>query len=264
MGKTKTAFIGETLPEEKPKKKKEDKKPEVTRAPGQKGGERVKMVGADEPTPSTETSESKPNGEVTQTKGPRLRGKNYKQSLAKIDKSKLYSVSEAIKLVKEADFAKFDSSVELHLVVKKEGLNTQLELPHSSGQSKKVEIASDKTVKKLEDGKVDFDILLATADMMPKLVPFARILGPKGLMPNPKNGTLIKSEKDADKFSGNTINIKTERKAPIIHILIGKKSMSEKDLTENLEAVLKTVNRRQIVKAYLCTSMSPSAKIKID
>jgi large subunit ribosomal protein L1 len=124
------------------------------------------------------------------------------------------------------------------LVVKKPGLSAQITLPFSAGRTKKVEVANDKTIEKLQTGKVDFDILLATADMMPKLVPFARVLGPKGLMPNPKNGTLIKSLKEAEKFSGNSVSLKTEKDKPLVHTTVGKLSQKDDELIKNTETIL--------------------------
>ncbi|OGM11039.1 hypothetical protein A2Z22_03695 [Candidatus Woesebacteria bacterium RBG_16_34_12] len=194
---------------------------------------------------------------------PRIRGKKYKIAKAKVDKTKFYPISEAIKLIKETSYGKFDASIELHLVVKKQGLNINVSLPHSFGKAKKVEICGEKTLKKLEKGIVDFDVLLATPEMMPKLVPYAKILGPKGLMPNPKTGTLIKDKKDADKFSSGTISVKTEKKAPLIHQTIGKVSQNNKELEENMVVLIDTISAKQISKAYLSSSMSPSVKLQL-
>jgi ribosomal protein L1 len=83
------------------------------------------------------------------------------------------------------------------------------------------------------------------------------------MMPNPKNGTLIKSEKEAEKFSEDSVTIKTEKKQPVIHTIIGKVSFKKKDLAENAQAVLKEIPARQIVSAYLTSSMSPSVKLKV-
>jgi large subunit ribosomal protein L1 len=193
----------------------------------------------------------------------KVRGKKYTESKTKVNLSKLYSVKEAVKLVKETSYSRFDGSFELHLVVKKKGLTANLELPYSSGKAKRVEIADDKTIEKLQKGRVDFDVLLATAEMMPKLVPFAKILGPKGLMPNPKLGTLIKSTKDAEKFKGNRTNLKTEKDAPLIHTVVGKVSQKDEELIANIQAVLDAVGARQIEKAFAKATMSPSVKIQI-
>jgi len=149
------------------------------------------------------------------------------------------------------------------LIVKKQGLVVNVTLPHSAGKEKKIEVASDETIKKLESGKVDFDLLLSTADFMPKLVKFAKILGPKGLMPNPKNGTIIKTESDAKKFSGNTKTIKTEKEAPLIHTSFGKFSQKDSELIENANAILKAIDKKQIVRAFMKSTMSPSIKLQI-
>jgi len=202
--------------------------------------------------------------EEKKEKQPKVRSKSYQASKTKIESGKSYTVPNAIKLVKEISYSKFEGSMELHIVVKKAGSSAQVTLPYSGGKQKKIEIATDVTIKKLQDGKIDFDILLATADMMPKLVAFARILGPKGLMPNPKNGTIIKSEKDASKFSGNTLSLKTEKDAPLIHIVVGKVSQKDEELVENIDTVLKALGKdKQVVRVFLKSTMSPSVKLII-
>ncbi len=211
-------------------------------------------------TPATEETAEKSKRQ----KKAKVRSKNYKSAYSKIDKSKFYSIPNSIKLLKEINYSKFDSAVELHLVVKTKGLNVNAKLPFSGGKAKKVEIADDKTVEKLKTGKIDFDILLATADMMPKLVQYARVLGPRGMMPNPKNGTLIKSVKEADKFAGNSLNLKTEKEQPVIHTVIGKLSQADSELEENTKTVIDAVNSKQIVKVYIKSTMSPSIKLAIN
>jgi len=84
------------------------------------------------------------------------------------------------------------------------------------------------------------------------------------MMPNPKNGTLLKDIKDAEKFSLDKMVVKTEKKAPIIHTTVGKLSMSDSDLAENITAVIKAVGDRQILKCYLTASMSPSVKVAVN
>ena len=245
-------------PEETKKKEKDKKKAKIAGV-GLKGGERIKTV---EGGPIIK--EEKPEAAEPTTKKIRkvkIRGKKYQDAKAKVDKTKLYPIEEAVQLIKKTSYSSFDGTIELHLVTKKEGLTLKVKLPHPAGKQKRVEIASDTTIKKLEKGKIDFDVLLATAKMMPKLVPFAKVLGPKGLMPNPKNGTLIKSKEEAQKFPANTLIIKTEKKAPLIHTVVGKISQKNKEVVENTEAILSAIGKRQIQKAYLTSTMGPSVKI---
>ncbi|EKE05031.1 MAG: 50S ribosomal protein L1 [uncultured bacterium] len=192
------------------------------------------------------------------------RSKKYLESKSKVSKATLYKIEDAIKAVKDATYSKFDGTMELHLNIKKTGVNVQVTLPFSSGKTKKIEIADEKTLAKLKEGKIDFDLLLATAEMMPKLAIFARLLGPKGLMPNPKNGTVIKSEKDAEKFKGNLITLKSEREAPLLHTSFGKVSQKTEELVKNAESILNALGgSKSISKAYMKSTMSPSVKLVI-
>jgi large subunit ribosomal protein L1 len=200
----------------------------------------------------------------TKRKEPKVRGKNYKQAKTKIDKNKIYTISAALELLSEMSYTKFDPTVELHIKTKKGNVNTSLTLPNSTGKSKKIELANEATIKKLKSGKIDFDVLLATGEMMPKLVPFAKILGPKGLMPNPKNGTLLKDAKDAKKFSADKVTLKTEKNAPLIHTTVGKLSIDKEKLSQNIEAIFDSIGRKQIVSAHLAASMTPSVRVEID
>lgn len=192
------------------------------------------------------------------------RGKKYLESKSKISKTTSYRLEDAVKAVKESSYSKFDGTMELHLNVRKTGVNVQVTLPFSSGKTKKIEIADEKTLAKLKEGKIDFDLLLATADMMPKLAMYARLLGPRGLMPNPKNGTVIKSEKDAEKFKGNLITLKTEREANLIHTSFGKVSQKAEELVKNVQSIIDALGgSKTIDKAYMKSTMSPSVKLAI-
>jgi large subunit ribosomal protein L1 len=261
MGKMKIAEEGINKNKEKSEKAHKAEAEKVHLA-GLKGGQRVKMVEEVPSEAEVKTEEAKKSGGRKIVE--KIRGKKYVEAKKKFDNSKVYSVSEAIKFVKETSYSKFDGTVELHMIVKKAGISASLTLPHQAGKTKRVEIASDETVEKLKLGKIDFDILVATAAMMPKIVPFARLLGPKGLMPNPKNGTLVPDEKKAKSFSTGTIALKTEKEAPLVHTVIGKVSQDGKELSENLEAIFKAFGGvKQIDKAYIKPTMGPSVKIKI-
>ena len=261
MGKTKIAEEGINKNKEKSERahKAETEKVHLS---GLKGGQRVKMVEEEPSQAEVKTEEIKKSGGRKIVE--KVRGKKYVDAKKKFDNSKTYSIAEAIKLVKETSYSKFDGTVELHMIVKKAGVSTQVTLPHQAGKTKKVEIATDETVEKLKSGKIDFDVLVATSAMMPKLVPFARLLGPKGLMPNPKNGTLVPDEKKAKSFSTGTVALKTEKEAPLVHTVIGKVSQDSKELTENLEAIFKAFGGgKQIDKIYIKATMGPSVKVKV-
>lgn len=232
---------------------------------GLKGGQRVKVVEAapteEAPVIAEGTIEKK---EAKKKIVEKVRGKKYVSAKAKIDREKLYKIADAVKLVKELSYSKFPGTMELHLIVKKTGTSVNLTLPHTAGREKKVEIADDATIEKLKSGKIDFDILVATPAMMPKLVPFARLLGPKGLMPNPKNGTLVADPKKAQGFSAASITLKTEKEAPLIHTVVGKNSQDDKEIKENIEAIFKALGgSKQIERAFLKSTMSPSVKLAV-
>lgn len=265
MGKMKTAMVGESKNQEKHEKAHKGEEQEV-HISGLKGGQRMKMVEAapTEEAPIFEEGTNAPEVVAKAKKVERVRGKKYVEAKGKLDHEKFHKVSEAVALVKETSYSKFDGTMELHLVVKKVGASAQVALPFQAGKVKKVEIASDETVEKLKAGKIDFDILVATPDLMPKLVPFARLLGPKGLMPNPKNGTLVNDPKKLKSFSTSSVTLKTEREAPLVHTVVGKVSQKDEEITANIEAVLKAFGGdKGINRVFLKSTMSPSAKIKI-
>lgn len=252
MGKTKTAFVSQ-----------EDKKQELSGAEEYKQKQAKKAQKKAQETPGgtseeVETPKTQVKKQVVST-----RGKKYLNSKGKIDKNKSYEIGEAIGLIKEASYSKFDGTMEMHLGVRKTGLTTNITLPHLTGKTKKIEIADATTLEKLAKGKIDFDVLLATPEMMPKIIPFARLLGPKGLLPNPKNGTVIKKAEDAKRFSADTMTLKTEKDFPLIHTSFGKVSMETDKLKVNAETIINAIGTKQIVSCYLKATMSPSVKISL-
>ena len=180
------------------------------------------------------------------------------------DKTKLYSVDEAIKLLKKIKFTAFDQSVELHLNVDETGLRGEVELPNSTGKTVRIAVVDDKVLENIEKGKIDFDVLVTHPSFMPKLAKFAKVLGPKGLMPNPKAGTISPTpDVVVKKFQKGTIRWKTEAKAPLIHQMIGKLSHDDKALVENATKFVSSVGAKHIQNAFIKSTMSPSLKIEI-
>jgi ribosomal protein L1 len=204
------------------------------------------------------SAEKKP---VLQKKAKKVRGKKYQAVRAQLDKTKIYDPAQAITLVKKFSYAKFDASVEVHIVVKEVGTSVNLTLPHSTGKSVNVVIANDQILADVEQGKINFDVLLASPEFMPKLAKLAKILGPKGLMPNPKNGTLTpKPELKKKELEAGAFTLQTEKKAPLMHLVIGKVSMDNTILEENLLTVIRAL-KNKIVKLALAPTMGPSIRV---
>lgn len=193
------------------------------------------------------------------------KGINYLSAQKKVDASKNYSLGDAVKLVQDMAYAKFDETVEVHINLKEEGLKGEVTLPHGTGQEVVVAIADDKLLGELDNSAINFDVLIASPAFMPKLVKYARVLGPKGLMPNPKNGTVSENpEQAAKKFKSGGIHFKSEAKAPLIHQAVGKVSFKPEQLTENVGAFVKAVGMKNITDVYVSATMTPSVRISTE
>lgn len=210
-----------------------------------------------------------------------------------VDKNKLYPVSDATALIKEVNTTSFDSSVDMHLKLgvdprkPDQAIRGTVTLPHGTGKSKTVLVLSmpgdeqaaidagadfvglDEYVQKIKDGWTDVDVIIATPNVMPKIAPIGRILGPRGLMPNPKSGTVTTdvAAAVADVKKGK-ISFRVD-KYGIIHASIGRSSFSAQQLSDNLNELVKTIVRMKPVSAkgtflkslFLATTMSPSVKV---
>lgn len=201
----------------------------------------------------------------------KTRSSSYQEKASLLEKDRQYSLSEAVALLPQLKRAKFDETVELHLTTLETGVSGSVTLPHGTGKTIRVQIADgadqkglEDLIKKIESGNIEFDILVATPDAMPKLARTARILGPKGLMPNPKNGTVTpKPDEVAKKYEAGQINFKTEAKAPLLHIAIGKVSFEETQIKDNAKAVLSSIDKKQIKNATLKSTMSPAIHLDV-
>jgi large subunit ribosomal protein L1 len=204
-----------------------------------------------------------------------------------------YPIGEAIKKLKAGRKAKFDATVELHINLDidptKQNVRFQANLPHGTGKTKKVAVLSSKKfanadislsetdLPKIESGelkpKVDFEVLVTEPKYMPMLAKYAKILGPAGVMPNPKNGTVADDiEKALEQIKKGKVDIKTEKDAPLIHTIIGKISFDDKALEENLMEVINILKQNKppktnpiwIKSIYIASSMGPSVKVAFD
>lgn len=241
--------MSKTTQEKKAKLAKEQTKVEVQT-------QEVEQKAVEEASPADTTQ--------TKLKVAKIRGKKYLSAKKKIDVTKYYPLKEAVKLVKETSFSKFDGKVEAHVTVFDIGNIGEITFPYLESVGKKVVVLNDTILTEIKDGKVNFDILIATPATMPKLLPFARILGPKGLMPNPKNGTLTDDTEGAvKKLSVAKTIVKTEKKSPVIHMVVGKVSQPAEELIANVDELIKIVKSNKIKKLALCATMGPCVKVEI-
>jgi len=219
--------------------------------------------------------------------------KRIKQERSKVNKSDAYSSEQAISLVKQTASAKFNESIEAHISLNidpkyaDQQLRTTVVLPHGTGKSIRIAalVASDKVteaeslgiavvgsedlVEDISAGKLDFDLLIATADMMPKLAKLGRVLGPKGLMPSPKAGTVTSNlSNTVDEFKKGKLEYRAD-KTGIVHISFGKADFTEEQLLENLKAFYSSVESNKptgvkgkyIKKFTICSTMGPGVLV---
>jgi large subunit ribosomal protein L1 len=225
------------------------------------------------------------------------RGRKYTEALAKIEPDKAYGPEEAVKLAKEAAFARFDETVELHL---RTGLDprhadqqirgTAL-LPHGLGKKVRVvvfaegeaarealnagaeEVGADDLIKKVEGGWTDFDVALAQRELMGKVGRLGRVLGPRGLMPNPRTGTVVEGDDMAkavrDAQQGR-VEFRLDKTA-LVHVPIGKVSFEESALLENMATLVNEIVQAKpsgtkghyIRSATLTTTMGPGIELDL-
>ena len=219
--------------------------------------------------------------------------KNRKAALSKIDRNKLYLVTEAAQLIKEITTTKFDASVDLdiRLGVDPKNANQMVRgtttLPHGTGKNVRVlalcspdkeqeakdagadHVGLDEYIKKIKEGWTDVDVIITTPNIMPQIGALGKILGPRGLMPNPKSGTVTANiAKAVNDVKKGKVEFKVD-KAGIIHTLIGKASFDSKKLAENASEILQTIFKHKPSSAKgtyfksisISSSMSPGIKI---
>ncbi len=225
------------------------------------------------------------------------RGKKYNAAAAKIDRDKNYSLAEGVTLAKETSTTSFDSTVEVHFNTTldprqaDQQIRTSVTLPKGLGKTVRVlvfaegdgakaaldagadYIVDDEMIKKIQGGWTDFDAAIATPSQMGKVGRLGRILGPRGLMPSPKSGTVVADDqlpRVINEAKAGRVELRLDRTANI-HAAIGKASFSDADLLENLTAIVDTVKRVRpaaakgayIKRSTITTTMGPAIRIDI-
>ena len=225
------------------------------------------------------------------------RGKNYQEAVKLLDRTKAYLPQEAIELAKKTASAKFDETVELHLRMGVDPRNASQQvrgvalLPHglgkkvrvlvfAQGEAEKIAqtagadiVGGDELVKKIEDGWLEFDTAIATPEMMGKVGRLGKVLGRRGLMPNPKSGTIVAAD-DLPRVIGDAgkgrVEFKLDRTA-ILHMPLGKVSFEDEKIEANLAAVIEAVMKAKpsgakgqyIKSAFLTTTMGPGIRLDL-
>ena len=219
------------------------------------------------------------------------KSKRYREIIKGLDQTKSYKIDEAVKLIKETSKVKFIESVDLSINLtlgkdkKDQTLRTTVDLPHGNGKkirvavicsNEKIEeakssnaekIGSEDLVDEINNGKVDFDILVCTPDMMSKVGKLGKVLGPKGLMPNPKFGTVAKDIKKAvNDIKKGKVEVRCDKDGNL-SLSIGRANFDEKKIIDNYKSVLETLDKdtpgikNMIKSAFISSSMGPSAQL---
>jgi large subunit ribosomal protein L1 len=221
------------------------------------------------------------------------RSKGYRNADAQIDRERLYSPAEAMKLAKQTSVTKFDATVEVALRLgvdprkADQMVRGTVNLPNGTGKTARVLVfaggakadeareagadlvGTDEMIERIQGGFLDFDAVVATPDQMGKVGRLGRVLGPRGLMPNPKTGTVTMDvAKAVTEIKGGKIEFRVDRHANL-HFIVGKASFSERQLVENYAAAVEEIQRlkpsaakgRYVKKAVVTTSMGPSIPV---
>jgi large subunit ribosomal protein L1 len=224
-----------------------------------------------------------------------MAGKRFKAAVQGLDRNKFYSVEEAVKLVKERAKAKFDETIEmafnLGIDPKHADQNVRgvISLPHGTGKTVRVAVfakgekaeaakkagadivGADDLAEKVQAGQMDFDRVIASPDMMVTVGKLGKVLGPRGLMPNPKLGTVTNDVAEAVKAAkGGQVEYRAQKEG-IVHAGVGKASFSEKALVENVKALFNAVNRAKpagakgtyLKKVSISSTMGPGLKLDV-
>ena len=222
------------------------------------------------------------------------RGKNYRKAAEKIEKGKVYSLADALKLAVETNPVKFDATVEAHVRLgvdprqADQNIRTTVVLPNGTGKTVRVavfapldqakvakaagaDIAEDEEfLKRLDKGEIAFDVLISTPQYMPKLGKYARMLGPKGLMPNPKAGTVTMDlEKAVKEAKAGKVEYRVDKQS-IVHIGLGKVSFGADKLLENANVFFDSLKAQKpaslkgnyVKSVFITTTMGPSISVE--
>ena len=226
--------------------------------------EEVKDVNKREPEKSEKPKKSQ--APKVKAKKPKQRSKKYRTAVSDFAKNKKYLLEEAVEIVKRTSYSKFDGTITLDIRLGKlksdESIRGTIKLPHGIDKKLRIAVASEDLIEEIKKGETDFDILLATPQEMPKVAQVAKILGPKGLMPNPKDGTVVEDPQKAQKELAEMARYRADAFRNV-HITVGKVSWDSKKIVENIQAVLKALARFKKDTVAISATMGPGVKLEV-
>lgn len=208
----------------------------------------------------------------------KYRSVKYKEAAEKVEKSKKYDLVQALESAKETSYSKFEGSLELHLVTNSKNIRGLVSLPFASGKKLKILAfgkGADESGADLvgDDAKLNeiirgitnsFDVIVTTAEWMPKLARAAKILGPRGLMPSPKNGTITENLKKAvEEIQSGKVEYKTEKNGKVIHLNLGKTTQPTEEIAQNTKILFNAIGKTKIKKAVISPSMGMGIKVNV-
>ncbi|OGE24974.1 hypothetical protein A3C26_00425 [Candidatus Daviesbacteria bacterium RIFCSPHIGHO2_02_FULL_39_12] len=212
------------------------------------------------------------------------RSKKYQELVKDLDKSKTYPLNEAVETAKKLSYTKFTGTLEAHINTYNTGIRGLVSFPFALGKklhilvfgantSKESELTfkvngvtlgDDAAIEEINKGKINFDLVITTPEWMPKLAKVAKNLGPRGLMPNPKSGTITTDLKKAvESFQAGKTEYKTEPKAKVMHLALGKLDQSTEELSANIKALLQVLGKTRVKKITLSPTMGPGVKVDL-
>ncbi len=241
-----------------------------------KSKEEPKTEAKKEATKTEKKAEAKEEKEAPKVK---QRGKKYYEAQEQVEKTKRYPLSEAIELAQKTSYTKFAGTMEIHINTAIKGVRGLITLPFASGKKLKIlafgkdaeasgadVVGTDAVLEDIIKGKTgDIDVIVTTPEWMPKLARAAKVLGPRGMMPNPKNGTITdKLDKVVAELQGGKVEYKTENSANVIHLPIGKVSQSAEEISANVKMLYQTIGKSRIRKITLSPTMGPGVKVDLN
>lgn len=273
MGKTKTAVMDDSIVEE-PKAQTEpevvEEKTETKAA--EKSDDKQSLPSEDVKKAGKKVKASKAAVKKGKAK---YRSAKYKKAAEEVEKSKKYPITEAVEEAKKSSYSKFDGSLELHLGTNSKNIRGLVSLPFTSGKKLKVLafgkgaeesgadiVGDDAKLNEIIRGVTGFDVIVTTAEWMPKLARAAKVLGPRGLMPSPKNGTITENLKKAvEEIQSGKVEYKTQKDSQVIHLTIGKVSQNTDEVVQNTKILFNAIGKTKVKKAVIAPSMGLGIKV---